>query len=317
MGKTNKKNQEEIDNSSANSKSLSRVNRRIKQNSNNIESDKNKNEPFLSRNFRRVNQRVGNDVHIETMDVSKFNNKYDKKKIVDFDLIILIGSFNRYNKLKKLIDQIYLQDSNYSFKIILCDDGSTDKRYSKVLSKKFPEIEIIKNEENNGKLGYYKTMTNLWGCASKYSCHGICHLDDDFIVCNEFINNLFDVFFRKKEENNKIVSVYFHKTSKENHKVIDEYRVDGGVIFDSDFVKALNFKVDKPNVRYTSTGISSGVWRYISDKIKGNKLKSFRTNNSLIRHDGNEDSKMHGKHRKECPINTYDFKDEIRKDDEI
>lgn len=239
-----------------------------------------------------------------------FLENYIKKSNNDYDIIICIGSFNRYEKVKRLIDQIYKQSTKYKFKIILCNDGSTDVKYN-LLSGIFPNIDYIFNEKNKGKDGYYDTITSLFKKASQYNSYTICQIDDDYIICDNFIDILMDLFFELKEKNNKYVSIYYHKTSKEINEDVDTYRVDGGVMFDYFFIKCLNFQIIKPNIRQKS--ISSGVWRYISDQISGNKLLSHRTNYSLVKHDGNEDSKMHSIHRKEAPIYSHDFKDNLIK----
>jgi len=241
-----------------------------------------------------------------------FNENYNKITEVEYDIIICISSYNRYNKLLLMLNQLYKQSTKYRFKIILNNDGSTDNNY-KSLPTIFPSLEITGSEINNGKTLYYKTISNMWGHASKYISHGICHLDDDFILCSNFIDSVMNIFFEKKFDNNKTVSIYFHKTSKENNNDIDLYRVDGGVLFDNNFIRLLEYKLNPPNHRFTINGISSGVWRIISNHIKINGLNSHRTNISLIKHDGNEDSKMHYKHRIESPIYTYDFKDDINK----
>lgn len=242
----------------------------------------------------------------------QFLENYIKKTNNDYDIIICIGSFNRYEKVKRLIDQVYNQSTKYKFKLILYNDGSTDIKY-KLLSEIFPDIDYIFNEKNNGRNGYYETITSLFEKASQYNSHTICQIDDDYIICDNFIDTIMDLFFNLKEKDNKYVSIYYHKTSKETNEKVDIYRVDGGVMFDYFFIKCLNFKVPRPNSSEHVNIISSGVWRYISKQIAGNKLLSHRTEYSLVRHDGNEDSKMHSSHRKQAPIYSHNFKDDIEK----
>jgi hypothetical protein len=123
-----------------------------------------------------------------------------------------------------------------------------------------------------------------------------------------------DKFFEIKKENNRIVSIYYHKCGKHiNDKLLkyDKHRVDGGTMFDYEFIKSLGFHIPKPNF-INRNSVSSGVWVIVKDRIKYNKLITHRMEISLVIHDGNEDSKMHPILRKKVPIHSFDFKNNIK-----
>jgi hypothetical protein len=241
----------------------------------------------------------------------KFKGDYKRKREVDYDVVFCISSFNRFEKVYRLIEQIYTQPTVFKFKVILYNDGSTEGDYNKI-AEDFPHVDYVVGGENNGKVGYYKSITKVWQAASKYMSHTICQCDDDFILCNNFIDSLMNLYFKVKPQDNRIVSIYYHKTSERN-KQVDVFRVDGGTMYDRDFLEMLDFTVPQPSKRQMTQGISSGVWRFVSESIRGNGLVSHRTDISFVRHDGNDDSKMHPEHRKEAPIHSHQFKDDIEK----
>ncbi len=71
------------------------------------------------------------------------------------DLSIVIPLYNEEESLTELVDWIKksIADQNWSYEIIMVDDGSTDTSWSKVVSlkKDYPEIKGIKFRRNYGK----------------------------------------------------------------------------------------------------------------------------------------------------------------------
>jgi len=240
-----------------------------------------------------------------------FLKPYQKKMYVDYDAIIVISSYNRYDSLFKLIDQLYSQDSTYKINILVYNDGSSDPNYCN-LQNIFPDIRYISSDINNGKRNYWKTITTLFTEASKYITHAIIQIDDDFFLCNDFINNLMDEFFRCKMVDNKNVAIYYHKTTSLVKSWGINNWVDGGVLFDSDFLKTINYSIDEiSETRWESdSNISSGVWQQISEKIEFSGLFTSKLDYSLVMHNGNDDSKMNSGQRTNKPLNTINFKND-------
>ena len=75
---------------------------------------------------------------------------YIRKDDVDSEILICISSYNRYPKLVKLLDQFYSQQSAYSYKIIVLNDGSTDTNYGNLVTK-YPLLDYYENKKNNGR----------------------------------------------------------------------------------------------------------------------------------------------------------------------
>lgn len=131
--------------------------------------------------------------------------KYVKEENVDYDVVICVTSFERYVKVRRILKQLHSQPTKYTFKFCLMNDASTDKRYD-TLVEEFPNIVYLKNEVNGGKKEYWKTVNKLWAEGSKYNCHGFLQIDDDFILCNNFLDTLMDEFFKKST---KIIVLWF------------------------------------------------------------------------------------------------------------
>jgi glycosyltransferase involved in cell wall biosynthesis len=76
----------------------------------------------------------------------------NKEKIF---LSVVIPAYNEEKRLPKTIVEIfdYLSKKNFSFEVIVVNDGSKDKTAEvvKELIKKYPKLELIDNKENKGK----------------------------------------------------------------------------------------------------------------------------------------------------------------------
>jgi glycosyltransferase involved in cell wall biosynthesis len=247
------------------------------------------------------------------MFIGKFDEKYIKRKKVDYDIIIIISSYNRFEKLDGLLCQLYTQETNFKIKIIVYNDGSTDNNYNQLM-KKYNNINYIYSKINNGKFYYWKSINKLFNECSKYICHAVIQIDDDFILCDNFIDKLMGEFFKSKEIDNRYVAIHYHnntpyKDSKKTWWGFDN-GIDGGAIFDIDFLKIINFKIDPIyKSRWDKKPmLSSGVWHQITIKINKFNLLTYKLNYSLVYHNGNGDSKMNQLVRNKCPLKTPNFK---------
>ena len=246
-----------------------------------------------------------------------FNRRYVKKEDVDYDVIIVTGSYNRFDMVKRLISQFKEQgkSSNYSYKFILLNDGSSDVRYDS-LQETHPEITYMKNKVSNGRYKYWKTMTTLFKEASQYKTNAVLQIDDDFILCNSFLNKLMDCFFELKSKNNRFLGISYHLYGR-NHRTETRWGcsngnwTDGGCLYDVNFLRYVNYSVDSvPKSRWKQNPrLSSGVWEQISRKITTYKGLIYKTKYSLVNHDGVIYSSM-GRNKKKPNIhNTYKFID--------
>jgi hypothetical protein len=281
-----------------------------------VEPKSNKIEDKIKENMTsRLEQRLGNNENNK----SKFKDfgLYSKKNNVDFDVAICISSFNRYDKVKRIVNQILQQESKYTFKIFIMNDGSTINidEYNNLLID-FPEIVYLKNEVNGGKIKYWKTISDLWGKVKEYNTHALCQIDDDFILSNNFLNDLMDTFFNKKNENSSYLAFHFHTYYfLKNNKIYNDsdgwnnennQNLDGGVLYDISFIEMINYSIDETKLK--SKVDSSRVWINVSNKLKLFGGRVYRFKESLAYHDGNEDSKLNPEVRKTNKMITRNFK---------
>ena len=270
-----------------------------------------KNNIILNKKNKDVNKNLTvkkNIIKLEKQEnkkVKKTNNSiYMKNIYVDYDAIICIPTYNRYNKVVDILNEIYNQNTKYTFKVIILDDNSTDIRYKK-LNFYFDNIIYMKNRVNQGKYLYWKTINTLFKESSKYKFHTLIEIDDDFKLHKNFINNIMDTFFDVKNSNNNYMAFYYH-----SFKGISDSRwgvknwFDGGVAFDYNFLKLINFKLTPiPLSRWSlNENLSSGVWSQLSKKIESSGFLTYKFDHSLVEHIGNEDSKMNKNLRDKNPI---------------
>jgi hypothetical protein len=256
---------------------------------------------------KKINKKVYNDNNITS---NFFNKKYIKRNYVDYDCIIIISSYERYNKLYSILNQLYTQKTDYIFKTIIINDGSNDKRY-KSLVNLFNNIDYLENDINNGKRMYWKTINKLFKKASEYKSHAVIQIDDDFILCDNFINKLMDLFFKVKEENNKYVAIYYHNVGiklEAKRWGLSQW-LDGGSLFDTYFLEKIKYKIDNISNRrwIRSFNASSGVWMQVSSKINKNECLVYQPELSYALHNGNDKSMMNSELRKIKPIETKYF----------
>jgi hypothetical protein len=234
-----------------------------------------------------------------------------KKKLGKFDSIVLICTYNRYEKVNNILADLYNQKTDYTFKPIIVDDASTEKEYSQ-LKKDYPEIDYIRLPKNNGKKQYWQTVTLGLKKSNDYDYKYLIQLDDDFILTDNFLNKLIKIHEKNHSKDNRYVATSFHLTSNRDRDKTRwnmKFWIDGGGLYRYDFLKMINFQVDyiSPMRWKNKTHLSSGVWQQISRKINRFGYKIFKTKKSLVYHDGNEYSVMGRKKRVNDAINTFNF----------
>jgi len=241
--------------------------------------------------------------------------EFKKRVDVEFDVVFCVSSFNRFEKVERIINQLFSQKTKYRFKFILMNDGSTDKKYVE-LKRKYREIVYLKNKVAGGKVDYWKTINTLWQEAEKFSTYGIVQLDDDFILCDNFLDTLLDKFFEVKEESNDYMVFHFHLYNFDKDEPLEsfwfdenEIFVDGGMLLDVQFLEKMNYELDNIEHRVTPK-TSSYVWVRLKEKLIEFKMKIYRHRNSLVWHDGNDDSKLHPNIRSKKRVYTKNYIDE-------
>lgn len=113
-----------------------------------------------------------------------------------FDVSIIIVNWNVKNYLRKCLNSIYSETKRLSFEIIVVDNASTDGS-AEMLGKEFPQVILIKNDEN---VGFSKANNQAIKIAqSKY----ILLLNPDTLILDEAIEKL----YRFIEDHRNVVAV--------------------------------------------------------------------------------------------------------------
>lgn len=245
-------------------------------------------------------KRMGKSVSLSKIILS--DNIQEEGGIVDYDVVICISSHNRYDKVNRLINQLYAHDKKYLFKIILLNDGSDDERYD-ILLEEFPDIIYIKNEKPNGKVNHWYCYNQMWEYLRNITCHAVLQMDDDFILCNDFLNIILDMFFELKKANDNIIAIAphlwsFKKESRFESWWKNNHFIDGIGLINYRVIKNMNYEMKPVNVNIVSKiGVPAGAWNQITNAIHNSGGKIFRPENSLVYHDGNDDPQLHADHR--------------------
>lgn len=266
----------------------------------------------LNKHEARLFKKIGKEITPKNKTFPKYVRDYD----VDFDVIICISSYNRYSKVKRILEQLYSQDSKYKFKIILMNDGSSGTVYNR-FKKQFSELHYLENNVNGGKRMYWKTLSDLWGEVKNYNTNALCQLDDDFILSSSFIDNLMNTYYSIKEMDNSYTAFHFHtydfSVDNVKHTISDVWwndkenkSIDGGTLYDIKFIKDINYSIRKKIIKSNSS--ASGVWSTIGENLIKYGGYVYRFKNSIVLHDGNEDSKLNPLIRRTKKMITKNFK---------
>jgi glycosyltransferase involved in cell wall biosynthesis len=232
-------------------------------------------------------------------------------------IIVLISSYNRYNNLLTLITQLQKQPTIHNIRIIVSNDCSTDKRY-KTIKNSLSNIEIINTEENNGKRGYWKTINNLFNPLKETEFDYIIQLDDDFTLCNSFIDTTITLMANTINNNNNIGVMSLHLCSKEeikgNRWGLGNRWVDGGAIYTNIAMNAIEFNIMeiRPSRWISNPTKSSGVWQQVSNRLANKNIICIKPSHSLVKHTDSDISVMNSDIRVKSPINTYNFLNESK-----
>jgi hypothetical protein len=226
------------------------------------------------------------------------------------DVVICITSYNRYDNVKSLVNQILTQGSKYTYQMLLINDASKDDRYTN-FNNYSEKLTYIHKSINGGKNGYYQTINKLWELIPHHEPEYVIQTDDDFILCDNFLDTLIDEFKNERGNNDKLYSLCphlysFNKVSNNEKFWTDTKSVDGIAIMTLDVLKNINYKLINPG-NVNNPGVSVGIWQQISKSIKNLNGFSKRTLNSLVYHDNSGGSMMHGDFRKIKMIYTQNF----------
>lgn len=215
------------------------------------------------------------------------------ESITKTKVVTIIPSFNRYENLVKILNQLSTENSLEKNRIIVIDDCSSDERYHK-LKTLYPNVKFLKNKKNNGKKEYWVTVNRLFKQLKKYNFEYVLQLDDDFELCTNIVDRLLEI----ANNNPKNVAYYFVRNQSSSDRKgrwgFSNY-VDGGAFYKRSALESLNFKINSiPKSRWkVNPKLSSGVWQQVTVRLHS-KFKNpiTKTKHSLVEHIGYNSSKM-------------------------
>jgi hypothetical protein len=217
------------------------------------------------------------------------------------EICLLIPSYNRYDKLVETLTNINEYDG---LNVIVYNDGSNDDRYYNIESN-FKNVKVYHNSKNNGKIGYNDTVKFLLNKAIESKFNWFIYYADDMLLCKNFTTHVKKLFNDKQ-----IVNIFSLSSGGWG---VSGY-IDGFFTTSKNGIKTMyNLIPNKlKDVENKSTGVWSSVTKKFSathDELGGIKLCCL--NYTLCQHYGNDDSKLHPKHRLKNPIVSHNFYDDF------
>lgn len=244
--------------------------------------------------FKRLNNiNVLNKINIET-------------NIKNGHIYIVIFTYERYEKLCNLLNDIDKYMKNYNIVVNIFDDASKKEQIFKNNKYKFP-INYYKFKYNHGKKKWYKMHEYIMSILQNTDFKYYIYLADDMRLVDNFFDKCIQNFNEIKDINKICLNINNDKgiinqwTNKRpikyNDNIWKTYWVDMCFISNHTLFKKLNYRFNDFKEQ-TNPNLSSGVGKYISNYFCKRDYNMYQAKKSLVIHDGNDDSKMNGNIRK-------------------
>jgi len=251
--------------------------------------------------WSRFQKSTPTEPQITPTDTNIGQTKFKTNEGVKYNIAICIPSHERYNKIKRLLGQFFTQKTSHNFHIIILNDGSSDVRYSELVEI-YPRITYIKNPKPNGKLNHWFCYNQMWCNLKLMKPDFVLQMDDDFILCDGFLDKIVKIYIDQAAIDDKVVGVAphlwsFRKNSGNEHFWGNKHFADGILLLNFHVIKLMNFSMNPVGDSVTRSGVPVGAWPQINRCVKDNNLYYYKTKESLVYHDGNNDSQLHPTHR--------------------
>jgi hypothetical protein len=236
--------------------------------------------------------------------VKSLKHNIDIKKDY-YDFIVITSSYKRNEMLKGILEKITTQQTDYSYKIIVLNDGNNIQEFNEIFNN-FENITILHNEKNNGKFYYWKTITTLLKEVDKFNYKYLIQLDDDHDPVDTFLNKIHSHFKSNGEKSilKMVVNInYNQKRWGYSHWV------DGGSVYPKFVFDDIGYYINEINMNRwkNNSHLGSGVWQQVSQRINSKKIKVFIADKSFANHLGYKDSVMNTEERKKNNLKTINL----------
>ena len=103
------------------------------------------------------------------------------KKSSDYDLTVIIVTYNHQERIKRCLDSVLNQQTNYRYKVVIADDSSTDgtSEICAEYAEKFENVRHIRRPENVG------VVANVYPVLCSIDTEFWTALDGDDYWCDE------------------------------------------------------------------------------------------------------------------------------------
>jgi hypothetical protein len=260
-----------------------------------------------------ISNKVYNNIEFNSViDVFKKKFEIPNEKKEYYDFIITFSTYKRNEMIKTIIQKIYSQDTEYTFKIILLNDGNDIENF-KLLFSEFENIKILHNTQNNGKKKYWESINKLLQEVKRYNYQYLLQLDDDHDPIDNFLNSLMG---NLKQHSDETIFKLAVNQNYLNEKMESQPRwglkdwVDGGTAYPKIVFDKIGYYMKEiPKSRWHKNEfLGSGVWEQVSRRLNKYNFKTHTPLESYVNHLGYKDSIMNTELRKKQHLKTINLK---------
>ena len=219
-------------------------------------------------------------------------------------ILINITSYNREKKLINLVEQLEGVD------IKVWDDCSDFKiEYSYKWDNK---TTFYRFSENYGLRNCWRKFKRIFEELQETDYKYFIFLPDDVIVCDDFVNIVVEIWESIEDEEKISLSFSSVKrcekpnwTGYEAHKVGNVIKTqwnDLMFICEKRFFQEVDIEEVSKERWNNKLNLGSGVGSQISNKLNNKGFSMYNISEDLVKHIGNNDSKMNPKQRKKTKL---------------
>ena len=244
--------------------------------------------------------------------IIKVINKYNLIEIpFDYDICVVITTFNRKESLMRLLSDIDKNKGNYKILTIVFDDSSTNS-----LDLTDFDVKYIRYYVNHGKKQYWKLMSDTMQFCEYINSKYFIYLPDDVTLVDNFFMKSIESYENIQEDNKICLSLLLIKQQIGNTNWTDfkpiEYDnyyktqwCDLCFISEKKLFNILDYKIDEvPLGRWKNNkNLSSGVGRDLSKRLYNLGYNMYHVKNTLVLH-GDHDSVMNKDLREKEKLTT-------------
>jgi hypothetical protein len=237
---------------------------------------------------------------------------------LDYDICVVITTYNREDFLHRLLDDIEKNKLNYKILILVFDDAS-NKPYEMLKYN----VEYVRYSTNHGKWHYWKLITDTMEVCKHIKSKYFVYLPDDVTLVDDFFMKSIIQYENIKDDNKICLSLLMtiQQIGKKNWTNFipidyneDIYKTqwcDLCFISERKLFENLNYKISQisetrwynKRIKTNREFLSSGVGEDLSKRLHKMGCGMYHIKNSLVLH-GDHESVMNYDKRKDEKLTT-------------